>query len=99
VVNAVELRRIESLAVTKSASEIDIYDMAYTAESFRAEMAVAGFEVVELVPVVGRFVLQGALSYRLERWAPTIADALVRAIEKVPAHQPLEWVALCRKPG
>jgi SAM-dependent methyltransferase len=99
VVNAVELRRIESRAVVKSASEIDIYDVAYTPESFRAEMAGAGFEVVELVPVVGRFALQGALSYRLERWAPTIADALVHGIERIPARQPLEWVALCRKPG
>lgn len=98
VVNLAELRRIESLAIRKSAQEIDIYDVAYSAESFRDEMATAGFEVVELVPIVGRFALQGALSYRLERWAPTVADALVRGLESLPSRQPLEWVALCRKP-
>lgn len=98
VVNLAELQRIESLGVRKSADEIDIYDVAYSAVSFRAEMAEAGFEVEELVPVVGRFALQAALSYRLERWAPTVADLLVRGAERLPSHQPLEWVALCRKP-
>lgn len=97
VVNAAELTRIQSLGVAKSADEIDIYDVAYSEESFRAEMDRFGFDVLELAPVVRNFALQSQISYRLERWLPWAADALVKSLESFPGRQALEWVAVCQK--
>ena len=71
--------------------------MAYSEQSFRAEMDRFGFDVLELAPVVRNFALQSEVSYRLERWLPWAADALVKSLESFPGRQALEWVAVCQK--
>lgn len=98
VVNAAGLQRIQSAGAGEPCEGVDLHDAAHTEASIRAEMAGAGFEVVELVPLLRRFASQLAVSHGLERRAAGLADVLVRLIEALPPHEPLEWVALCRKP-
>lgn len=97
VVNAPTRNAIEARIKTRSLDEIAIYDVSYTADEFADEMKNNGFRVVSMEPVIARFVLQSWLSYKLDDVAPRFASGAVRLLEKIPAQQPLEWVALCQK--
>lgn len=78
-------------------TELPVYDVTYLESEFRAEMAANGFEVLSMKPVLRCFLLQAALSYKLQSRIPALADGLVKALEYVPAKNPLEWIAVCRK--
>jgi hypothetical protein len=56
-----------------------------------------GFRVLSMEPVIGRFVLQSRLSYKLDDLVPRFASGAVRLLEKFPSQQRAEWVALCQK--
>jgi hypothetical protein len=97
VVNATTRNAIEARIKTRSLDEIAIYDVSYTAEEFADEIRKNGFRVVSMEPVIARFALQSWLSYKLDDVIPRFASGAVRLLEKIPAQQPLEWVALCQK--
>ncbi len=77
--------------------EYPVYDKLYRADELRAELAAAGFETVTLEPVQKWWrwqslsqVLLGPRSGRLNR-------LVIRALEKLPRNQGLEWVVTCRR--
>ena len=91
------LERIEARGEERPAGEIAIYDVSYSADDFRAEMASNGFDVVQLVPVLRHFQLQSFISGKADDVLPRVAELLVGLIEAIPSSEPLEWVAVCRK--
>ena len=97
VVGETVLKQVEAKNPTRSASEIAIYDVAYTADSFRQEMRKNGFEVVRMDPILRHFGLQSLLSYKLDDVVGPVIPPLMRLLELVPSGAPLEWVAVCRK--
>jgi SAM-dependent methyltransferase len=96
VVNATVRARIDA-AAPKPADELPVYDADYSEQSFIDEMARNGFEVLSMTPVIRHFMVQAALSHKLDHRLPGLAPHLVRAVERIPSTQPLEWVALMRK--
>lgn len=97
VVGETVLKEVEAKNPTRSASEIAIYDVAYTPDSFRQEMRKNGFEVVRMDPILRHFGLQSLLSYKLDDVVGPVIPPLMRLLELVPSGAPLEWVAVCRK--
>lgn len=74
-----------------------IYDELYSPDQLRAELAAAGFEVLRLEPVQKCFRWQ----YRSQVWLGPRANWLnrwvVRALERLPVREGLEWVVTCRR--
>lgn len=82
-----------------SQGALPVFDVTYTAEEFRREMAANGFEVVELHEVIRHIDVQSWLSCTVGPRSSWLAWNLVRLMEMVPTPNPLEWVAVCRKTG
>jgi ubiquinone/menaquinone biosynthesis C-methylase UbiE len=97
VVNAVTLAKAEADNPRRSAGEIAIYDVSYSAESFASEMKASGFKVIALNPVVKHFDLQSRISYKLDDRIRPLSAFAVRCLELAPTSAPLEWVAVCQK--
>jgi len=78
---------------------LPVFDAGYTREQFRDEMNAAGFEVLDMYPVIRHFRLQSWISSKLYDVAPGFSRWIVRIIEAIPSKSPLEWIAVCRKAG
>lgn len=83
--------------VERIKGRLSVYDVSYLPSEFCDEMTDHGFEVVEMKPIVAHYFWQSKLSHRFDKKLPGFAKRLVRAAEKIPSKQPLEWVAVCRK--
>lgn len=97
VVNKRVRDRLDTRTAPAAQSALPVFDMTYEPDSFRTEMNAAGFAVRALVPVIGHFQLQSTISHKLDAVAPALSRGLIGAIERIPATQPLEWVAVCSK--
>ena len=97
VVNKTVRAKLDARQPHKDPGELDVYDVTYSADSFRREMGEHGFKVTRLVPVIQHFFLQSWISYRLGHRLPKLSSALVRWLEMIPSQEPLEWIALCQK--
>ena len=74
-----------------------VYDVFYTKSELRAELAEAGFYVVELRSVYAHYLLQYWLQIVVApRWAG-LARWMIQWLEDPDARQPLEWIVLCRR--
>jgi len=97
VVNKMVRQKLDAKIDSKPNGELEVYDVTYSIEEFRKEMADHGFTLLYLKPVIRHFELQSWMSHTLDRRIGKLADCLVRLLEKIPSHNPLEWIALCRK--
>jgi len=97
VVNRAVRQRLDTKEGDCPKDELNVYDVTYSPTDFRREMERQGFSVVSLRPVLQHFELQTWISYTFDHRWRTMADVAVRFLEKWPSHEPLEWVALCRK--
>ncbi len=97
VVNRTVRQKLDAKRRSKSAGELDVYDVTYSADEFNQEMDDHGFEVLSLVPVIRHFGFQSWISYTLDHRIGKRAHNLVRFLECLPSANPLEWIALCRK--
>jgi predicted O-methyltransferase YrrM len=97
VVGAVVRGRVEARNKQRADGEIAIYDVSYSAAEFRREMRNNGFDTLDLVPILRHFDIQSWISYKGDDVLPRLSEWLVNAIELIPAREPLEWVAVCRK--
>lgn len=80
----------------KHPEQYPVYDELYTAETLRAELQHAGFEVTVLQPVQKYYRWQ----YRSQVWlgrANWLNRLVIRALERLPAREGLEWVVVCRR--
>lgn len=73
-----------------------IYDVFYTPDEIRRELADHGFTTLALVDVIRHFTLQHWLQVVVAPRSHGLARALIAALEHVPGD-PLEWVIVCRK--
>ncbi len=77
--------------------EYPIYDKLYRSEEVQKELTGAGFKSVEIVPV--------QKYYRLQHWSQVLlgpranwANRLtIRALERLPRGDGLEWIVTCRR--
>jgi SAM-dependent methyltransferase len=97
VVNRHVRQRLDLKYGSPSEHGIKVFDATYSPGEFRHELATYGFEVLSMTPVLRCFELQSRISYMMDHRLSTFADLIVRALERVPLQQPLEWTALCRK--
>jgi SAM-dependent methyltransferase len=74
-----------------------IYDELYQEDALRRELAGAGLQVMTLEPVQkffgwqsGSQILLGPRANWLNRW-------VIRALERLPGRNPLEWIVTCRR--
>lgn len=73
-----------------------IYDKLHHVDELRAEMTEAGFEVVALEGVQRHYRWQYLSQVLLGPRANWANRLVIRALERLPARHPLEWIALCR---
>lgn len=73
-----------------------IYDVFYTRDEIRRELADHGFATLALVDVIRHFTLQQWLQVIVAPRSYGMARGLIAALEHVPGD-PLEWVVVCRK--
>jgi len=99
VVNKTVRAELDARDPPRTGDSLPVHDVSYTAQEFREEMQANGFEVLALHEVIRHFGLQSRLSYAIGPRLPALAWHSVRLLEKVPARNPLEWVAVCRKLG
>ena len=97
VVNAPVRARLDRRRAVPASEELRIHDACYSKRTFAEEMAKSGFEVLSLTPVLKHFWIQSFLSYKLDDIIPGMIERTVRAIERIPTWDPLEWISLCRK--
>jgi len=97
VVNRTVRQKLDVKRRSKSAGELDVYDVTYSADEFNQEMDDHGFEVLSLVPVIRHFGFQSWISYTLDHRIGKWSHNLVGFLECLPSANPLEWIALCRK--
>jgi SAM-dependent methyltransferase len=99
VVNRPVREKLDAKEKPAQGENLPVYDATYTAEEFRDEMRANGFEVTALHESIRHFDAQSWLSYHVGPRLPGVAWGLVKALEALPARNPLEWVAVCRKMG
>ena len=97
VVNRTVRQKLDAKQGDRPKDDLNVYDVTYSPAEFRWEMERHGFSVVSLKPVLQHFELQTWISYTFDHRWRKMADVAVRFLEKWPSHEPLEWVALCRK--
>ena len=97
VVNAQVRTRLDRRRPEPASNELRIYDACYSKRTFADEMTKSGFEVLSLTPVLKHFGIQSFLSYKLDDIIPGMVERILRAIERLPTWDPLEWISLCRK--
>jgi len=73
-----------------------LYDELYTAEGLRNELQQAGFEVTALEPMQKYFRWQYRSQVFLGR-ANWLNRFVIRALERLPRRDGLEWVVICRR--
>jgi hypothetical protein len=77
---------------------LDVFDVTYDApQELAEELRPFGLGLESATPVLNRFDLQSALSYKLDDRLPGAALGLIRLIERLPSRNPLEWVVVFRK--
>jgi SAM-dependent methyltransferase len=74
-----------------------IYDELYSPDRLRAELADAGFEVVRLEPVQKCFGWQCRSQVLLGPRADWLNRLVIRALERLPFRDGLEWIVTCRR--
>jgi SAM-dependent methyltransferase len=74
-----------------------IHDELYSPDRLRAELADAGFEVVRLEPVQKCFGWQCRSQILLGPRADWLNRLVIRALERLPFRDGLEWIVTCRR--
>lgn len=97
VVNKSVRDRLDACQLHKDPSQLDVYDITYSADSFHREMQANGFKIIRLTPVINHFFLQSWISHRFGQRLTKPSSALVSLLEMIPSQEPLEWIALCQK--
>jgi SAM-dependent methyltransferase len=77
--------------------EYPIYDELYTPDSLRAELGQSGLPPVELTPVQKWLRWQGRSQVLLGPRSSWLNRLVIRALERLPRRDGLEWVVLCRR--
>ena len=77
-------------------AEYPVYDKLYRAEELREELAAAGFEGVTLEPVQKFCSLQSKSQIFLGPRVNLLNRLVVRALERLPRRDGLEWIVTCR---
>jgi SAM-dependent methyltransferase len=77
--------------------EYPIYDKLYRPDELRKELSGAGLEPVELLPVHKLFRWQYRSQILLGPRADWINRLVIRALERLPKAQGLEWIVTCRR--
>jgi SAM-dependent methyltransferase len=74
-----------------------VYDKLYRPDTLRAELAAAGFEMLELSPVQKRFRWQVRSQVWLGPRANWLNRLVIRGLDRLPARDGLEWIVTCRR--
>ncbi len=74
-----------------------IHDELYRPERLRSELHAAGFENVELLPVQKWYAWQYRSQVLLGPRASWLNRFVIRALERLPRHDGLEWIVKCRR--
>jgi hypothetical protein len=77
--------------------EYPVYDKLYRAEELHDELAAAGFEAVALEPVQKFLAPQSWSQWLVGPRANWLNRLLVRALERLPRRDGLEWIVTCRR--
>ena len=97
VFDAVNRASADRVRAGAAPGQYPIYDALVEPDGLRRELDAAGFDLVSLAGVQKRygalFTLQVLVAPRSRR----LALAAMRALERCPGGQPLEWVVTCRK--
>ena len=74
-----------------------IYDALYRRDEIVAEVQAAGFEVVQVAPMIRHAPVQRTLNRLRRVRLDALARAVIGALEYLPATRPSGWMLLCRK--
>ena len=97
VFDAINYRTSYSIGHRHGSLGHGVYDVFYRKPELKAELADAGFRVVELRSVYARYLLQyWSQVYIAPRWAG-LARRVIQWLEDPNAREPLEWIVLCRR--
>jgi SAM-dependent methyltransferase len=77
--------------------EYPVYDELYRPDELRSELAAAGFTDVSLEPVQRWWGLQSRSQVLLGPRANWLNRLLIRAAERLPRREGLEWIVTCRR--
>jgi len=97
VVNATYNMQDRPSSAAKQSDALSVFDVGYTVKEFHAEMNTAGFDVLNMYPVVRHFRLQSWISSKFHDLAPDFSRRIVQILEAIPSQSPLEWIAVCRR--
>ncbi len=99
VLDAVNERLSRPIRTNKNVhpTEYPIHDELYRPDELRRELAEAGFEVETLEPVQKWFGLQYRSQVLLGPRANWLNRLVVRALERLPRADGLEWIVTCRR--
>jgi SAM-dependent methyltransferase len=97
VVNESMRDKLDARQLHKDPTQLAVYDVTYSTDSFQREMETNGFKIIRLTPVINHFFTQSWINHRLGQRLPKPSSALVRLLEMIPSQEPLEWIALCQK--
>jgi ubiquinone/menaquinone biosynthesis C-methylase UbiE len=96
VFDAVNAAVSEALRQSAPAGTYPIYDALFRPDTLRAELASAGFAVVDLHGVQHRYQLQSRVQVLVAPRSQRIARLALAVIERC-GGEPLEWVVTCRR--
>jgi hypothetical protein len=78
-------------------SDYPIYDKLYRREELRNELFEAGLETVKMLPVQKYYRWQYRSQVLLGPRATWANRLLIRALERLPRSDGLEWIVTCRR--
>ena len=95
--DAVNRTVAERVRAQGSVEQYPIYDALLAPGQLQDELDRAGFDLVSLCGVQKRYAVLFTLQVLVAPRSRRLALAAMRALERCPGGQPLEWVVLCRK--
>jgi ubiquinone/menaquinone biosynthesis C-methylase UbiE len=96
IMDAINARISEPLR-RQHPDEYPVYDKLYSPDELRAELSVAGLDVVRMEPVQKRFGWQSRSQVLLGPRADWLNRLVIRMLEWCPGRSGLEWIVTCRR--
>jgi SAM-dependent methyltransferase len=90
-------RRISEPLRQAHPEEYPVYDQLYHPAELLEELAQAGFGEITLEPVQKRWTLQSRCQTLLGPRMGWLNRFVIRALERLPARDGLEWIVTCRR--
>jgi SAM-dependent methyltransferase len=81
----------------RRAGDLPIHDALYSREELLQELRDHGFTPLSLTDVIKHLPLQHKIQILIGPRSRSLANLLIRGLERIPGSSPLEWVVVCQR--